>query len=99
MAAPDICTVTGTICKADGSIYSGVQVVATIKSTQQDQGGQVVVGVGVGSDPIEAFTGDDGSFGIDLIQGAIVLLEINLINLRKEILVPTESTADFVTLI
>jgi len=96
---PAICTVTGTICKADGSIMPGVQVVATIKSTQQDQGGQVASSVGVVSDPIEAFTGDDGVFGIDLIQGAVVLLEIDFINLRKEILVPAETTVDFVTLI
>ena len=96
---PAICTVTGTICKADGSIMPGVQVVATIKSTQQDQGGQVASSVGVVSDPIEAFTGDDGVFGIDLIQGAVVLLEIDFINLRKEMGVPAETTVDFVTLI
>ena len=99
MATPEICTVTGTVCKADGTILPGVQVVATIKSTQQDQGGQVADGVGVTSDPVEAFTGDDGVFGIDLIQGAMVLLEIDTINLRKEILVPAETTIDFTTLI
>ncbi len=99
MAAPDICTVTGTICKADGAILQGVQVVATIRSTQQDQGGQVADDVGVTSDPIEAFTGDDGVFGVDLIQGSTVLLEIDSINLRKEIQIPEEATVDFTTLI
>lgn len=99
MATPDICTVTGTVCKADGSVLSGVQVVATIKSTQQDQGGQVAASVGVSSEAIEAFTADDGSFGVDLIQGATVLLEIDPINLRKEILIPEETTVDFTTLI
>ncbi len=94
-----ICTVTGFICKADGTPLANQQVIATIKSTQQDQGGQVVSTAGVTSDPIEAFTEDDGNFGIALIQGATVLLEIPTINLRKEILVPVAVTVDFTTLI
>ena len=97
--APTICTVTGTICKADGSVLPSAQVTGTIKSTQQDQGGQVADGVGVGSEEIEAFTGDDGAFAIDLIQGATIVLEIPAINLRKEILIPAETTVDFTTLI
>jgi hypothetical protein len=94
-----ICTVTGTICKADETPLANQLVKATIKSTQQDQGGQVAGTKGVVSDPIEAFSEDDGSFGIDLIQGATVLLEIPTINLRKEILVPAQVTVDFTTLI
>jgi len=94
-----ICTVTGTICKADETPLANQQVKATIKSTQQDQGGQVAGTKGIVSDPIEAFTEDDGTFGIDLVQGATVLLEIPTINLRKEILVPAEVTVDFTTLI
>lgn len=92
-------TVTGIICKADGSIVVGAQVKATIKSTQQDQGGQVAGTTGVTSTQIEAFTGDDGTFAIDLVGGATVLLEIPAINLRKEIVVPDDGTVDFITLI
>jgi hypothetical protein len=44
-------------------------------------------------------TADDGTFTIQLLQGATVELEIPDINLRKEILIPTETTVDFVTLI
>lgn len=94
-----ICTVTGTICKADETPLASQLVKATIKSTQQDQGGQVAGTKGVVSDPIEAHTDDLGAFGIDLIQGAIVLLEIPTINLRKEVLIPAEVTVDFTTLI
>lgn len=94
-----ICTVTGTICKADETPLANQLVKATIKSTQQDQGGQVAGTKDVVSDPIEAFSEDDGSFGIDLIQGATVLLGIPTINLRKEILVPAQVTVDFTTLI
>jgi hypothetical protein len=93
-----ICTLTGTICKADETPLANQLVKATIKLTQQDQGGQVAGAVGVVSDPIEAFTDDDGSFGIDLIQGITVLLEIPTINMRKEIVVPALTTANFVTL-
>lgn len=96
---PEICTVTGTICKADGTPVAGVQVKATIKSTQQDQGGQIASGSGVTSAPIEAFTDDDGLFGIDLVQGGVYVLEIPSINLRKQIVVPVEVTVPFTGLI
>ncbi len=94
-----ICIVTGTICKADGTVLEGVAVVGTIKSTLEDQGGQVADSCGVSSEAIEATTQSDGTFSIDLIQGSTVLLEIDSINLRKEILVPALATADFTTLI
>lgn len=94
-----ICTVTGTITKLDESPLANELVKATIKSTQQDQSGQVAGAKGVSSVAIEAYTQDDGSFGIDLLQGAVVLLEIPAINLRKEIIVPASTTIDFTTLI
>ncbi len=100
MPAPSVCTITGTICLLDGTaVPAGTQISATVKSTQPDQGGQVAGGAGVASAPIEAFTDDTGAFGIQIIQGAIVLLEIPAINLRKEITVPLMVTADFLTLI
>jgi len=100
MAAPAVCSVTGTICKLDGSLLSaGSPISATVKSTQGDQGGQLAGGAGVASAAIEAFTDDAGTFSIQLIQGAIALLEIPAINLRKEITVPALVTADFSTLI
>jgi hypothetical protein len=95
----DVCQVTGTILDVDNAPKASVQVRATIKSTQQDQGGQVAGGAGVTSSPISAVTADDGTFTIQLLQGATVELEIPDINLRKEILIPTETTVDFVTLI
>jgi hypothetical protein len=94
-----IATVTGIICKADGSIVVGAHVKATIKSTQQDKGGQVASSAGITSDQVEAFTDDTGAFGIDLVAGSTVLLEIPDINLRKEILVPANGSVDFTTLI
>jgi hypothetical protein len=96
---PAVCSITGTVSKLDGSPVVGAQVYATVRSTQADQGGQVASGTGVSSAQIEAFTGDAGEFSIQLIQGAVVLLEIPTINLRKEITVPALITADFVTLI
>jgi hypothetical protein len=100
MATPDVCTVTGTLCKLDGTtIGGGAQISATVKSTQADQGGQVAGGVGIGSMVIEALTNDDGTFQIQLVQGVVALLEIPAINLRKEIAVPAVATADFATLI
>jgi hypothetical protein len=92
--------VTGTICKLDGSAApSGTQISATVKSTQADQGGQLAGGAGISSVAIEAFTDDVGVFSIQLIQGSTVLLEIPTINLRKEIVVPASTTADFSTLV
>jgi len=100
MPAPAVCSVTGTLCRLDGSpIGAGAQISATIKSTQIDQGGQLAGAVGVWSTPLEAFTDDSGVFSIQLIQGATALLEIPSINLRKEIEVPALVTADFATLI
>ncbi len=94
-----ICTVTGTISKVDGSPAANQQVVVVVKSTQIDQGGQLAGGIGVISDPLEAFTDDGGVFSIDLLQGATVTLEVPGINLRKEIIVPASTTVDFSTLI
>lgn len=94
-----ICTVTGTICKADETPLANQLVKATIRLTQQDQGGQIVGTVGIVSDPIEAFTDEDGYFEVDLVRGAIVLLEIPTINLRKEVTIPDEVEVDFVSLI
>ena len=88
-----ICTVTGTVCNLDGTPNSDVQVRATIESTLVDQGGQLVSGAGITSGQVIAFTGDDGVFSIDLVQGARVLLQIPSINLRKIILVPAALTA------
>lgn len=97
-AAP-ICNVTGTICGVDGSAKEGAQVRATIKSTQSDQGGQITASAGVTSEIISAITQADGTFSIALLQGATVDLEIPEINLKKEIVIPTETTVDFTTLI
>ena len=100
MAAPDVCTITGSLCALDGTpVPAGTQISAGVRSTQADQGGQVMGGVGVSSAFIEALTDDAGEFSIQLIQGAVVLLEIPAINLRKEILVPLSTTALFVDLV
>lgn len=92
-------TVTGIICKADGSPVSGSQIKVTIESTEQDQGGQVASDAGITSDQVEAFTDDLGAFSIDLVAGATVVLEIPAINLRKTITVPASGSADFTTLV
>ena len=94
-----VCLVTGTICGVDGSAKEGAQVRATMKSTQLDQGGQVAGGAGVTSEVVSAITQADGTFALQLLQGATVDLEIPDINLRKEILVPALSTVDFATLV
>lgn len=91
--------ITGLICGADGSIVAGAQIRATVKSTEQDQGGQVAGTAGITSEQVEAFTDDTGNFSICLVAGATILLEIPGINLRKEILVPATGPVDFVSLI
>jgi hypothetical protein len=97
--AATLATITGTICKADGTVVAGAQIKATIKSTEDDMGGQVASGVGITSDQIEAFSEDDGTFAIDLVAGATVLLDIPDINLRKEIVVPASGSTDFTELV
>jgi len=92
-------TVTGTICKADGTPVQGAQIKVRIESTEQDMGGQVAGSAGITSDQIEAFTEEDGTFSIDLVAGATVELDIPDINLRKKIKVPDSGSADFTTLV
>lgn len=99
MAAGPVCQVSGTVCGVDGTPKAGAQVRATIKSTQADQGGQVAGGAGITSTSLSAITADDGTFTIQLLQGATVELEIPDINLRKEVLIPAATTADFVDLV
>lgn len=99
MAVATVCNITGTICGVDGSAKAGIQVRATIKSTELDQGGQVASGAGVTSEIVSAITQEDGTFSIEIVQGATIDLDIPDINLKKEVIVPTELTADFVSLI
>jgi hypothetical protein len=99
MPAGPVCQVTGTICGIDGSAKAGAQVRATVLLTQADQGGQVAGGAGVTSETVSAITADDGTFTIQLLQGATVELEIPDINLRKDVVIPASSTADFVDLV
>ena len=93
------CKITGTILNGDGTANTDVQIRAKVRSTEEDKGGQLAGQIGVTSVAIEAFTEDDGSFEIELIQGGVFLLEIPDINLRKEITVPAETTVDFSTLV
>jgi hypothetical protein len=93
------CNVTGKITRLDQSPLIGQHVLGTVRSTLDDQGGQVSICGGVSSETIEAFTDINGAFCITLLQGAVVLLEIPAINLRKEILVPALGTIDFLQLI
>ena len=82
MASESTCTITGTVCNLDGSPNCEVTIRATVLSTEDDKGGQLASDIGVTSDGVEAFTEDDGSFSITLLQGAKVLLEIPQIHLR-----------------
>ena len=99
MAGASLCEITGTICGVDGSPKVGGQVRASIKSTSDDQGGQLAAGAGVTSEIISAITQNDGTFTLCVVQGATIFLEIPDINLKKLVLVPALATADFATLI
>lgn len=92
-------TVTGTICKADGTPSEGSHVRAVVKSTLDDQGGQVAGSAGISSEQAEAYTNATGFFSIDLVAGAIVLLEIPDVNLSKEVQLPGGGSVDFISLI
>lgn len=104
-----VCAINGKILTLDGNPASGRQVLFTVKSTLDDQGGQLAsflpVGetvpesVGVTSDSVTVFTDDNGVFEVDLVQGACVQIEIPSINLRKTIQVPDAESADFADLI
>lgn len=98
---PPICTIRGTLIRADGVPVAGQHVLATIRSTLVDQGGQVAgtPPMGITSETIEAYTDALGAFRIDLLQNAVFEIEIPAINLRKEILVPELSDVDFIELI
>lgn len=99
MAGTSFCQITGTLCGIDGAPVIGESVRATVKDTQADQGGQVADGAGISSGTISAITQDDGTFSLQTIQGATIVLEISAINLKKEVVVPALVTADFATLI
>ena len=99
MASAAICQITGTLCGVDGTPKVGAQVRAEIKSAAEDLSGQLASGTGITSAVISAITQDDGTFTLDVIQGATIILSIPDINLKKEIVVPLETTADFSTLI
>jgi hypothetical protein len=99
MAGTTFCQITGIICGIDGAPLVGGQVRATIKSTENDQGGQVADGAGITSTKVSAITQEDGTFTIQVLQGATIFLEIPDMNLKKEVVVPALSTADFTTLI
>lgn len=95
----ETCSVTGEIRRADGEPIEGSVVSAWIKSRADDKGGQIASGVGVTSDPVQVFSGEDGTFQIPLLRGGVFLIEIPDINLRKEIAVPSVDTIELKDLI
>ena len=97
--AASTCEITGTICGVDGAPKVGAQVRAEMKSSAEDSSGQLASGTGITSEKISAITQEDGTFTLDAIQGATIILSIPDINLKKEIVVPFETTVDFSTLI
>jgi hypothetical protein len=84
-----LCEITGRIQNLDESPVADAQVRATIQSTDVDQSGQLVAGVGVASEPLVVFSDVTGRFSIPLKQGASVFLEIPAINLARYITVPS----------
>ena len=99
MAGVATCDISGSVCGGDGVAAVGVLVKATIKSTEEDKGGQFVNNAGISIYNIEAFTGEDGAYTIALAQGGVFLIEVQTINLRKEILVPPTATANMADLV
>lgn len=99
MASSEICQITGTLCRVDGAPREGAQIRAEIKSAAGDSSGQLASGAGITSEVISAITQENGTFTLDVIQGATIILSIPDINLKKEIVVPLETTVDFSTLI
>lgn len=93
------CDISGSVCGGDGAAIVGTLIKATIKSTEVDQGGQFADDAGITSNGIEAFTEEDGTYTIALVQGGVFLLEIQAINLRKEITVPAATTAEMADLV
>lgn len=93
------CLISGILKRVDETPMPDQVVQATIQSRSDDQGGQLVGVAGIVSDPVEAYSDLDGTFEINLLQGAIVLLEIPSICLSKLVLVPTVATAKLEDLI
>lgn len=94
------CTLVGFIENADGTPAADVSVRATIRSTEEDQSGQFATDGAVTSEPVVAFSGEDGRFALAVPQGATMLLEIAAANLRKYIDVPSvPGPIDYRTLI
>lgn len=94
------CTITGTLQALDGEPIVDAVVRAWVEPTGDDQSGQVAGIVGVGGDPIVAFTDAGGSFLLRLVQGARGQLEIPAIALRKAVTVPrAPGPIDFAELI
>ena len=95
------CIISGTVLDLDGTPNSDVQIIAVLEQStiEDDLSGQLVGSDGVTIKQIEAFTEDDGTFEITLLQTARVLLSIPSIQLRKVITVPATATANLEDLI
>src|SRR5579859_2658488 len=94
------CLVQGTILNLDGTPAGEAQVRASVRSTETDQSGQIVGEAGLTSEPVVAFTDETGRFSLSLFQGASVLFEIPVINLRRQVTVPSvEGPVEFTSLL
>ena len=95
-----VCLIRGVIHGLDDTPVPEAQVRACVRLTEQDQSGQLAGQSGIASDPVVVFTDATGQFSIGLVQGAVVLLEIPAINLRRFITVPADAgPVDFTTLV
>ena len=95
----DTCIITGTIAQLGGAPKPDVMVSATVQETT-DGAGQIAGGGGITAEPLVTFTGDDGTFTLELVQGAKAVLEIQAVGLKRHIDVPmVTGPVDFLTLI
>lgn len=96
---PALCTIYGTILNNDGTPDIEAQVLLVIKSTEQTKAGQFVSTDGVTSTQIEVFTDDTGYWEADVLQGAIIDIDIPRINLKTDITIPAAPSAEITTLL
>lgn len=93
-AAPELCSVQGSVFTAQGEPVRNVLVQATLVPTFLDAQGRTVQSDRV----ITAYTNDQGDFDLPLVRGGIFRLQVSAVGYDRKVTVPDQASVSFTAL-
>jgi hypothetical protein len=94
LVPPNLCTISGNVVDLGGVPAAGTRIVFRIAGVPKRTGDSLVV-----SDRITTYPGAEGSFSVNMVRGAVVLVEIDPAGIKNQFTVPDLPTASLLDLL